>query len=325
MALLQRLLRAFNTLSTAETDDRTRFGALGEEYAGKIIDHEQGTFSISNPIIPHPTKPGLYLEGDFLVYTQGNLFSVEIKNYKGQISYLPRYREMQIKKRWLFFFTRTVFQQVQDGYDDSKILQQKVGKYGEGTFVKEYANPLKKNRYFIHHLKQYLTQIDTRFKNLYIIPVVGFGDYADIRQIYSFEQGMITIKDIPAFFDKHANQRFNGTIPGWILEGLQRIPTWDKVLTNNDQLINGILEDKALTFTDANQKHYSIPYSTIETVTISRKIGFSEFDDIQIVSVGGKKQHFTSSRGHVRLEHFGDHQSHEIRHLKKIIVGVANK
>lgn len=325
MALLQRLLRAFNTLSSAEADDRTRFGALGEEYAGKIIDHEQGTFSVSNPIIPHPTRPGLFLEGDFLVYTQGNLFSVEIKNYKGRISYPQRLREVITKKRWLLFFSRTIVQQIPDGYDDSKILQEKPGKYGEGTFVKEHSNPLKKNRYFIHHLKQYLTRIDPRFKNLYIIPVVGFGDYADISEIYSFEQGLIEIKAIPTFFDKHANPRFNGYIPDWIFDGLQRIPTWDKVLTNTDQLINGILEDEILTFTDTDKKQHKIPYSMIDTVNISRKAGLAEYDDVLIVFVGGKKQRFTSVKGIVRLEHFGDHQSHELRHLKKIIVGVANK
>jgi len=91
MSLFQRITRAFHTLSTIELDQQSRFGALGEFYAEQVLDDGQA-ICINNPIVPHPTKPDLFLESDFLIYTQGSLFCVEIKNYKGRISYPVRYR-----------------------------------------------------------------------------------------------------------------------------------------------------------------------------------------------------------------------------------------
>jgi len=94
MSIAQRLTRAFQTLSTIELDEQSRFGALGEFYAVQVLDDGQA-ICINNPIVPHPTKPGLFLESDFLIYTRGSLFCVEIKNYKGRISYPVKYRVEQ--------------------------------------------------------------------------------------------------------------------------------------------------------------------------------------------------------------------------------------
>ena len=65
---------------------------------------------------------------------------------------------------------------VYDARTRVRILQEKVGNYGEGIFTKEYPNPLKKTRYFLHRLKDYLSTRDTRFQRLHIIPVVGFAE-----------------------------------------------------------------------------------------------------------------------------------------------------
>ena len=61
MPILQRLTRAFQTLSTVELDEQSRVGALGEFYAEHVLRDEQGIY-LPNPIIPHPTKPGLFIE-----------------------------------------------------------------------------------------------------------------------------------------------------------------------------------------------------------------------------------------------------------------------
>ena len=61
-----------------------------------------------------------------LIYAQGGLFYVEIKNYKGGISYPVRHRIEQAWQRGTL-----VQQQVVDGFDDSRLLREKVGNYWE--------------------------------------------------------------------------------------------------------------------------------------------------------------------------------------------------
>src|SRR6266702_3565084 len=134
MSLFQRITRAFHTLSTIELDEQSRFGALGELSAEQILDDGQA-ICINNPIVPHPTKPGLSLESDFLIYTQGNLFCVEIKHYKGRLYYPPRERVGQGSP-----LKGPLARPPLQGFDDSIIIQEKLGNYGEGIFLKEHRN-----------------------------------------------------------------------------------------------------------------------------------------------------------------------------------------
>ena len=42
---------------------------------------------VANPVLPHPINCQKYLETDLVVYAAGNLFCVEVKNYRGVISH----------------------------------------------------------------------------------------------------------------------------------------------------------------------------------------------------------------------------------------------
>lgn len=70
------------------------------------------------------------MESDFLIYTQGNLFCVEIKRYKGRLYYPPRERVGQISSP-----RGPLSHPPLQGFDDSIIIQEKVGNYGEGIFL----------------------------------------------------------------------------------------------------------------------------------------------------------------------------------------------
>jgi hypothetical protein len=305
MPILQRITRAFQTLSTIELDEQSRFGALGELSAERVLDDDQG-ICLTNPIIPHPTKPGLFLESDFLIFTQGNLFCIEIKSYKGRISYpfLPG-----------------------SGFEDSRIIQEKVGKYGEGMFTKEYRNPLKKTTYFIHHLKDYLCKLDARCRKLYIYPVVGFSELADISAIYDFEAGMISTAHIPAFFEHHRDPTKPLQPPPWLRQVLYQVPTWDRILTTNYEWINGVLLDRELAFQGVKKQIYRLPYRTIATVTLQRAGGlFSAYDHLTVVSLNGQSTSFQSVKGELHLRRFGnEHQTHQLRNVSQILVGIANR
>lgn len=323
MSFLDRLTRAFSTLSRVELDDRAKIGALGEQYAARLIDDSEGSW-IRNPIIPHPTKPGYTLEADFLVYTRGNLFCVEIKNYKGRISYVPKYRTVQVEQRGLFG-SRFVPKTVIDGYDESRILQEKVGNYGEGVFTKEYPNPLKKTRYFLHRLKDYLSTRVARFQRLHIIPVVGFAEHADISAIHSFETGMIYVSEIPAFFERHAHPKFANSPSPLILAGLQKVPTWDLILTTNNEWMNGIIRESELAFRGTDGHWHALPYASIHAISLQRTGLFSAHDQLTVQYTNGSAQVFHSVGGEIHLQRVGERQVHQLRNVNRVIVGVANK
>jgi hypothetical protein len=304
MSLIQRVTRAFQTLSTIELDEQSRFGALGELYAERLLDDEQG-MCLTNPIIPHPGKPGLFLESDFLLFTQGHLFCIEIKTYRGRISYPYR---------------------PGIGFDDSRILQEKRGNYGEALFSKEHRNPLKKTKYFLHHLKAYLCKIDPRCRNLYIYPVVGFSDLADISAIYDFEAGMISIAHLPAFFERHRDPARPIQPPPWLRQVFSQIPTWDRFLTTRGEWINGVLLDRELVFQGTDRRVYRLPYHDLDRISLQRAGLFSAYDQLTVTFLGGQTASFQSVKGELHLRRFGtDIQTHQLRNVSHIVLGVANK
>ena len=320
MSLFQRITRAFHTLSTIELDEQSRFGALGELYAEQILDDGQA-ICINNPIMPHPTKPGLFLESDFLIYTQGNLFCVEIKRYKGRLYYPPRERVGQISPP-----RGPLSHPPLQGFDDSIIIQEKVGNYGEGIFLKEHRNPLRKTRYFIHHLKDYLCTIDARCKKVYIIPVVGFSELADISAIYDIEAGMISTSQLPTFFERHSGPAAAAPPPSWLRSALYRVPTWDLILTTRNEWINGVITDHELLFQGTDRHGYRLPYRTLHTVALQRGGLFSAADQLTITDVRGHVSSYRSVGGEVHLRRFGgESQAHQLRNVSQIVIGIANK
>ena len=95
--MIDRLLRAIDTMSNLGLDGVERGGMQGEQYAEYIIDGGQDGCYVRNPIIPHPKKLGFFLETDFLVYLQGVLYCVEIKNYRGRCT---NYLDHPFSKIW---------------------------------------------------------------------------------------------------------------------------------------------------------------------------------------------------------------------------------
>ena len=135
MSLLRRVSRALETLSRPQLDERMLFGVQGEDYASKVLEEQAILSRVTNPIIPPSHGRTRALESDFLVYTQGALFCIEIKHYKGKISYASGAPNAQ---------------------HPPALLQEKTGKYGERFAPITHPNPLKKTRTFIWHLKKYL-------------------------------------------------------------------------------------------------------------------------------------------------------------------------
>lgn len=325
MSLLDRLLRSMDTFSQIEQDSVDRGGMLGEAYAEAIIDGGQQGCYIRNPMIPHPTQRGLFLETDFLVYMQGNLYCVEIKNYRGQVYYPARYKTVFVKKGW-FIFKRRVQQVVADGYDYTRLIQQKTGYRGEAPTVREMPNPLLKTQRYVDNLKRYLSRIDARLSVLPVYPVLAFAEKTDIRAIDNFDAGIMHISQLPAFFKKYGNPAYSHTSVSWIQQALQRLPTWDLVLTSRNEWLNGVLSGRDFSFKATDGHHYALPYAQIHTIEVAGGGTFSASDTLTVTYMNGKQQVFSCVSGEVHLKRFkGEEQIHKIRNMKKLVVGIANK
>lgn len=326
MSMMDRLLRAIDAMANEETDGVERGGRLGEQYAESIIDDGQDGCLVRNPMIPHPRKPGLFLETDFLVYRQGSMYCVEVKNYRGRVYYPARYRTAFLEKGW-FIFKRRVPQVVIDGYDYSKMVQQKIGQRGEGPVTREMPNPILKTQRYIEDLKRYLYRIDARLQSLPIYPVLAFSEIADIGAIYNFDAGIMYISQLRSFFEKYGDPAFSRSPAPWIQQSLRRLPTWDLILTSSGEWFNGILAGRDFCFQATDGRWYTLPYAQIGSIEVRRDGAFSSaYDCICVTYVNGAQQQFQCIGGEIHLNRFkGKQQVHNVRNVSKLIVGIANK
>ncbi len=321
MSIINRLVRAIESMSNIELGEQDRVGMRGEQFAEDIIVEGANEGYIRNPILPHPRKPGIFFETDILVYTQGTLFCVEIKNFgRGKVYYPSRYRTVYIEKGW-FIFKRKVPQQVFERYDDTKMIQEKAGRNGIET--REMPNPLYKTRNYANDLQRYLIRIDSRLQTVPIISVLAFSGKADISQVYYFDAGIIRAAELPDFFERHSNPTQH--LSSLIQQAFHKIPTWDRILTSENEWINGVIQEKELSFKGSDNRQYNIPYAQILSVEVRREGTFSAYDDITIKYINGKSKSFRSASGEIHLERFGDHQIHKLRNVSKVAVGIANK
>ncbi len=323
MSIWQRLKRVFDALSSVELDEVSKYGAIGEKYAQGILSEDRW-YTFFNRIIPHPQKKNAFLEADAIIYAEGNIFCVEIKRYKGRIYFPEKYKTVKVKKKFLLWNYETE-ESVFNGYDDSKIVKAKEGNYGEGVFYKEFPNPLKKTKYFIYNLKQYLSRIDDRFSRIYIIPIVGFSDTeSDISGIHSVKDGIVYISEIPEVIKYHRNEKFANSPSKWIINSLKNIPTWDLILTKTDECINGIIVDDEFKSETIDGRIYSIPYRDIDSISVSRKGMLSSHDDIRVLKINGESDTLSCVGGQVNFNRFGEHQTHKLRNINEIRIGTRN-
>lgn len=300
-----RLTRVLDTLQPVQLDERSIVGDRAEIYAEQIIKqfvNREGGVYLRSPLIP-ASRGNWEAESDFLVYTKGKLFCVEIKSLKGTISYRPG----------------------ANGYDKSKIVYEKRGNYGEYIPPKYYDNPLRKTQLFINDLRKYIVYIDRRFQRFPIIPVVGFTWQSDIVSIHDWKTGMIYIDELPQFFEYYKDHKFAQQPSRWVIDTiLNKIPTWDWVVTTRGELMGGELANDHLTFQGADGKLRNLPYSTIRYICWHRG-AFSSYDQMIVYYTDGTSEPFQCVRGVVYLDRGQSHHTHKLRNLKKLIVGRANK
>jgi len=303
-----------------ELDGKEIGGRSGENYAARVIESMGNACYVRNPIIPLPRRPGRFTETDFLVYTRGTLYCVEIKNHRGRISYPHGYVTIYVTRGW-FIFKRSVPQIVPGGYDYTQMVQETLEADGR-TVSRNFANPIYKTQRYINDLKSYLYQINPALANLPIYPILAFTEKADIRAIYNFDAGIMHISEMPAFFAKYSNPSYAHTPAPWIEHELRSLPTWDLVYTTNNQCFNGVLAESFLCFRGINGRDVRIPYKNILMVEVQQ----NPQQEMTVAYTSGEVRTFPFTDGTVLLNRFkGEQQTHRLTKIRRMEVGAANK
>lgn len=319
MSFFDRLNRFVDSFDNISNDEKVKFGMEGERIAKKAINHKDGLI-LNNPIIPHPNNKDKFLETDMIVYKNGRIYCIEVKNYKGKITFKPIYEDKYVEKRFLFFFKFKVLDTVLSKWDDSVIIKTKVGNYKEGTFTNEYQNPMKKTKNYIYNLKGYLRKTDCRFNGLFVIPVVAFNrKNSDISAIHSFEEGYIYIDEIKKYIEKTSSINEDNQL--WIINGLSELPSWDTLITSNKEEIYGVIKGDFIILRNDNGNAEKLSLSNILYVKLERGKIFSKEDIATVTFVDGRDVKYKNIDGVVTLDKFGELQKHNISNLNYIDVG----
>lgn len=323
MNLMDSLKRALDRFKIYSKDEIENYGNDGERIARQNFAYKNGTgIAYYNRLVPDYSKKNKYFEIDAIIYAAGNVFCVEIKRYKGKISYVPKYKMVKEKKKILWFeFERE--KKVVDGLDKSRIIKEKVGNYNEDTFYKEFTNPIKKTIFFIKRMKEFLSGYDKRFKSLFIIPVVCFvDDEADISDIHSFEEGLIYVSELQQFINMHKNDNFDKMSSEWIIDGLNKLPTWDKIITSSKEELNGVLENDEVVFEARDKSKIYLKYRDIKRMTF-KNIGliFSPYSEVTVYKKDNSTSVYEVVSGDIVFNRFGERQIHKIVNISAIMVG----
>jgi hypothetical protein len=293
MSLFSRISGLLDSFQTIQLEPRDRYGAGGEDEVEELIRRNRWRY-VRNPLAPHPSKPGVFLESDFLIHVNESLCVVEVKKLVGRVV-----------------------------YDDDRrfVRQEKRGRYGEGLFVKRFSNPLQKTNGFAHRLKSYLAAVDPRFRHVYVDAAVVFAPTADISAIHD-PTGLIHTAELPEFLLRQSRNAEIRPRP-WLIEALAHVPTWDRIETTQGESMYGLFSQPAFVFTDASMRRSSIPFTEVAEVRLEPGHLFSDASDAMIKLLTGEVVRTRVAFGDIQLDRFGSVQVHKLRNLKRIVPGVA--
>lgn len=291
MALWDRLFRLLSNFGQQQLDPRILAGVQGEEYATEIIRSTNPHCHVPNAIAPSVHPGGWVCETDHIVLSEGTIFVVEVKNYKGRLLWADDKR--------------------------SNLLQIKSGRYGESIAPKRLKNPAHQARGFVHPAKQYLARAcDRRFEHLRIEAVGAFTRNGDISAIHSFEDGLVYVDELPALFSMRRNERFANRPSEWIVTGLEALPRLDVVRTAEGHHFRGFLQGSHLQYRGPEQQEYGWEWRQIEWIYLERSGVFSSHDKVILQLRSGRRVESQAVQGIVRvLDLEGQLSEHKLSNL----------
>jgi Nuclease-related domain len=293
VSLFSRITGLLDSFQKIELDERDRYGAGGEDEVETILKRGRWRY-MRSPLVPHPSKPGVFLEGDFLVHSGNALVVLEVKKLIGRLAF-------------------------QDA--DQKLLAQvKEGRYGEGLFVKHFGNPLSKTNNFAFRLRSYLTNVDPRFKSVHIDAAVVFAPTADISAIHN-PNAMIHTTELADLLRRKGAS--NGADRRWVVDALMYVPTWDRLETSQGDSIYGLFLSPSLEFRDSSGRRQTVPFRDVREIAIQAGGFLADASRATITTNRRQVVRTAIAHGEIALDRFGTVQRHKLRNLTRIVPGIA--
>jgi hypothetical protein len=319
MSFWDRVGRVFEAL-----DNEGRYGAdaFGREgvMSGRRSMTESGLHVWFDPIVRR--RKGDFFSIPAVIWAEGSVFAVDFKRWKGKLKFADVTRSVKVRKRFLFWEYEDEVSQVV-GVDRSNVVKAKEGNYGEDTFYRTFRNPLGKPRAYSHALKEQLSRKERRWRGLPIYPVVAFtGDELDLGSVGSIEEGIVLLEDLPELVRWRRNERFARRPSRWIVDGLNSLPTWDRLITRTGDVFQGELLDSTLGITTF-QGDDLLRLAEVTHIDVNRDGIFSERDDLVAHLPTGDTVEGWCKWKTLRLNERGKTVEHRVRNLSQILVGIS--
>jgi hypothetical protein len=158
---------------------------------------------------------------------------------------------------------------------------------------------------------------------LFIVPVAAFvrnGD-TDIAAIWNGDSGIVHVDELPSFFRSKSNPKFAERPTQWIINGLEKVPRPDVMVTTAGDVLRGFFVHTHLAFSRIDGTPMMLPFSEILQVRLSRS-GFSDSDTLLILLRNGQQVSYVSIDGLVRLRNLhGNIISKHLRNIASIVPG----
>jgi hypothetical protein len=261
-----------------------------------------GESDIYDQIVNHVdyVKQGIILTGekgtfekDFIVVNQGNIFIVEVKNYKGHI------------------FTED---------NPNEWIKHKLDSYTDEIHEKTFKNPLASTLQFCNKLKSTLIQRDESFKSIKIHPIVVFiSDHCELDEsVRKLNECLIYDDELLQYIKNKKPSKLSKTQ----MEALYQLRTWDIVYGKNGSQKYGLLQDEPIELIDDQGKLISIMLH--EVSEIKRISSNLKTDVIEVSFTNGNKKTYTNQTRGILITLPGNthhDQSVDFKEIQKIVLG----
>ena len=286
----------WDRLFLIESNNKELFGFGAENILQKFLI-EKNYKVFFNRILKSPYNKNHFLEIDAICYHNNTIFCIEMKNYKGTVYYAANFKNDTF-----------------DSYKKNKIIQLKTDKHLNQTY-KELPNPLYKTTLFTKQLRKYLLRLDNRFSTIKFISVVVFLNLStNIDNIRSFNDGIIYLSELDKFLDQKSGNEKNNS---WAAQILEQLPSFDKIITINNQTIQGIIKNNIIA---CHKPNIELQLKNIKTININHTLTSCK-SQLKIEYVDFTTSEFECQKLFISLDKFGTIQTHRLSNIKKIIVG----